>query len=248
MRPRQLATITLCVAVSTSLQLANGKPVFATGFGSGGCASAGGGDTTGISATNSCGLPPPASPTPQDNGPGIAGPAVGPSLGSPCIPTQKLPGVGNPGRKVPSDQYIIISPAITGNPGAGLTASGTIHSALPIGSPDGPHDVAVPPEPVKTAGQQNGDAAAAAQGIANEYNADQPRSKTPSLLELSISRRARYKGSSARSTPPPTSTCQKARLYPAQWPRRRTPPRGHSSSLSISTLELSCTTSSESAR
>jgi hypothetical protein len=67
----------------------------------------------------------------------------------------------------------VISPAITGNPETGLTASGTIHSPLPIGSPRGPQDVAVPPQAVKTAAQQNADAAAEAQAIASEFNAYQ---------------------------------------------------------------------------
>lgn len=89
-------------------------------------------------------------------------------MGSSCIVTERVPpGVTTP----PSHDYVTLTPAVAGDPATGLTASGTIHSSLPIGSPTGPQDVAVPPEPVKTAAQLNADAAAEAQAIAAQFNA-----------------------------------------------------------------------------
>lgn len=149
----------------TSAQAAGGR-------GGDGCAGIGGGNTTGIGAALGCGLPPPAAPTPQNNGTGVFGTSNGPALGSACIPTKQLPTSGG-NSTAPSNKYVVISPAIAGNPEAGLTATGTIHSPLPIGSPTGPLDVAVPPAAVKTAAQQNADAAAEAQGIADQFNAYQ---------------------------------------------------------------------------
>ena len=144
----------------------------AGGRGGNGCAGIGGGDTSGIGAALACGLPPPSSPTTQDNGNGVAGGPTGPALGSDCIATERLPSRTG-GGAAPSNQYIEISPALTGSPEAGLIATGTIHSPLPIGSPNGPHDVAVPPQPVRTAAQQNLDWAAEAQSIADQINAYQ---------------------------------------------------------------------------
>ena len=69
--------------------------------------------------------------------------------------------------------YVTVVPAVAGNPLAGLVASATIQSPLPIGSPTGPTSVAVPAEPVKTAAQQNADYLASAQGIADQLNAYQ---------------------------------------------------------------------------
>ncbi|HEY7927921.1 MAG TPA: hypothetical protein VIG86_10970, partial [Candidatus Dormibacteraeota bacterium] len=105
----------------------------ATGVGAGGCAGIGGGNATGIGAALGCGLPPPAAPTPQDNGSGIFGASTGPPLGSKCIATTLLPTSGGNGA-TPSNEYVVISPAVLGNPETGLTTSGTIHSPLPIGS------------------------------------------------------------------------------------------------------------------
>lgn len=137
-----------------------------------GCTGIGGGNTSGIGAALGCGLPPPAASTPQDNGNGVFGAPSGPPLGSKCLPTTLLPTSGGNGT-TPSHEYVVISPAVAGNPEAGLTTSGTIHSPLPVGSPTGSHDVAVPPEAVKTAAQQNAAAAAEAQGIADAFNAYQ---------------------------------------------------------------------------
>ncbi len=140
------------------------------GRGDGGCAGAGGGGTGGIGAQLGCGLPPPAALAPQDNGPGVFGPPTGPPLGSPCLETELIPsGTGNPGG-APSHEYVSLTPAVNGNPETGLTATATIHSPLPIGSPTGPSDVTVPPEHVETAAQLNADAAAEAKGIADQFN------------------------------------------------------------------------------
>lgn len=152
--------------------LSSVHPAYATGLGEGGCAGAGGGGADGIGAALACGLPPPAAPTAQDNGNGISTPANGPALGDDCIPTKRL--VANPGiGTARSNQYIEINPALAGDPQTGLVATGVIHSPLPIGSPRGPHDVAIPAQPVKTAAQQNADAAAESQGIADQFNAYQ---------------------------------------------------------------------------
>ena len=159
-----LSLVTMAIAPGTAV--ANGNRASA------GCAGAGGGDTSGIGAALACGLPPPAAPTAQDSGNGTSAPPGGPALGDDCIVTKRLvtnPGVGN----ARSHQYIEISPALAGNPQTGLVATGTIHSPLPIGSPKGPHDVAIPPQSVKTAAQQNADAATEAQGIADQFNAYQ---------------------------------------------------------------------------
>lgn len=139
-----------------------------------GCAGSGGGGTTGIGATLSCGLPPPSAPTPQNDGNGILGASSGPPLGSKCIATTKLPnGTVDPTTGSPSHEYVTLAPSVSGNPETGLLATATIDSPLPIGSPTGPMQVAVPAEPVKTAAQQNADAAAEAQGIAAQLNAYQ---------------------------------------------------------------------------
>jgi hypothetical protein len=73
----------------------------------------------------------------------------------------------------PSHDYVNLTPAVAGNPETGLAATATIRSPLPVGSSSGPHDVAVPAEAVKTAAQLNADAAAEAQGIADQFNAYQ---------------------------------------------------------------------------
>jgi hypothetical protein len=169
------AACTIVVALSaisgrTSAHAAGGR-------GGDGCAGIGGGNATGIGAALGCGLPPPAAPTPQDNGSGIFGASTGPPLGSKCIATTLLPTSGGNGA-TPSNEYVVISPTVAGNPETGLTTSGTIHSPLPIGSPTGPQDVAVPSEAVKTAAQQNAAAAAEAQGIADEFNAYQQQQIT----------------------------------------------------------------------
>jgi hypothetical protein len=104
----------------------------------------------------------------------VLGPSTGPPLGSKCIATEQLPGgTADPTGGAPSHEYVSLAPAVSGDPETGVTASGTIRSPLPIGSPTGPYDVAVPPEPVKTAAQLNADAAAEAQGIADQFNAYQ---------------------------------------------------------------------------
>ena len=169
---RKALAVAVCAALITLACLAEEQVAGATGVGAGGCAGIGGGNTAGIGAALGCGLPPPAAPTPQNNGSGVFSGSAGPPLGSKCLPTKQLPTSGGNGT-APSNQYVVISPAITGNPEAGLTATGSIHSPLPIGSPSGPQDVAVPPEAVKTAAQQNADAAVEAQGIADEFNAYQ---------------------------------------------------------------------------
>lgn len=144
------------------------------GRGPNGCAGSGGGGTAGIGATLSCGLPPPSAPTPQNDGNGILGTSSGPPLGSKCIATTKLPnGTVDPTTGSPSHEYVTLAPSVSGNPETGLIATATIDSPLPIGSPTGPTHVAVPAEPVKTAAQQNADAAAEAQGIAAQLNAYQ---------------------------------------------------------------------------
>jgi hypothetical protein len=164
----------LCGLSLLYLQALSPTIVSATGFGAGGCGGSGGGGTAGIGATLGCGLPPPAAPTPQDDGPGVLGASAGPPLGSSCIPTQQVPlGVVDPTTGTASRDYVTLAPSVTGNPETGLTASATIQSPLPIGSPSGPTSVAVPAEPVKTAAEQNADLNAAAQGIADELNAYQ---------------------------------------------------------------------------
>lgn len=157
--------ILVCLSINPQPALAVG------GRGVAGCAGAGGGGTGGIGDALACGLPPPAAPAPQDNGPGVLSQPSGPPVGSKCIATEQLPLGGPTG--VPSHEYVSLTPAVSGNPETGLTASGTIHSPLPIGSPTGPQDVAVPPQPVKTAAQLNADAAAEAQAIAAQFNAYQ---------------------------------------------------------------------------
>jgi len=138
-----------------------------------GCDGGGGGGTAGIGATLACGLPPPSAPTPQNDGNGVLGASPGLPLGSKCIATKRLPiGTVN-STTVPSPDYVTLAPSVAGNPETGLTATATIQSPLPIGSPTGPLQVSVPAEPVKTAAQQNADAAAEAQGIADELNAYQ---------------------------------------------------------------------------
>ncbi len=98
----------------------------------------------------------------------------GPPLGSSCIPTKRLPvGVIDPSSGTPNRDYITVIPSVTGNPATGLSATATIQSPVPIGSPRGPTSVAVPAEPVKTAAQQNADYYASAQGIADQLNAYQ---------------------------------------------------------------------------
>ncbi len=95
-------------------------------------------------------------------------------LGSPCIVTQQIPvGVIDPTNGAASRHYVTLAPLLAGNPESGLTATATIASPLPIGSPDGPTSVRVPAEPVETAAQQNADFFAAGQGIADELNAFQ---------------------------------------------------------------------------
>ena len=179
MRRLRPPALVACLAVIAFAQLSQSEVAHATGFGAGGCAGAGGGGTAGIGAALGCGLPPPAAPTPQDNGTGVSGPSTGPPIGSKCIPTTPLPsGGGGPSGGLPSNAYVVISPAIAGDPSTGLTASGTIHSPLPIGSPDGPQDLPVPALTVKTAAQQNADYAAAAQGIADQFNAYQQQQIT----------------------------------------------------------------------
>ena len=150
------------------------KSAGAYGRDAGGCGGAGGGGTAGIGATLGCGLPPPAAPTPQDNGNGVLSASAGPPLGSSCIPTQKLPnGVVDPAAGNSARNYLTLAPSITGNPEAGVTAAATIQSPLPIGSPSGPTSISVPPTQIKTAAQQNADSQAAAQGIADQLNAYQ---------------------------------------------------------------------------
>ncbi len=104
----------------------------------------------------------------------MLGAAAGPPLGSRCIATKQIPtGVVDPTTGSASRDYVTLAPSVTGNPETGLIATATIQSPLPIGSPSGPTAVSVPAEPVKTAAQQNADASAAAQGIADELNAYQ---------------------------------------------------------------------------
>ena len=118
-----------------------------------------------------CGLPPPSASTPQNDGNGILGASTTPPLGSKCIATTKLPnGTVDPTTGSPTPEYVTLAPSVVGNPATGLTATATIDSPLPIGSPAGPLQVAVPAEPVKTAAEQNSDAAAEAQGIAAQLN------------------------------------------------------------------------------
>ena len=139
-----------------------------------GCGGGGGGDTAGIGAALACGLPPPAAPTPQDSGNGVVPASGGPPLGSSCIPTKRLPvGVTDPTTGTTNRDYITVVPLVTGNPATGLSATATIQSPVPIGSPKGPTTVAVPAEPVKTAAQQNADYYSSAQGIADQLNAYQ---------------------------------------------------------------------------
>lgn len=69
--------------------------------------------------------------------------------------------------------YLTLAPSVTGNPESGVTATATIQSPLPIGSPNGPTTVAVPAAPIQTAAQQNADSLAAAQGVADQLNAYQ---------------------------------------------------------------------------
>jgi hypothetical protein len=168
--------IRVALALATvGLLFAGPQPVFAVdGRGDSGCSGAGGGDTTGIGAALACGLPPPSAPSQQDNGSGVLSAGTGPALGSKCIPTEQIPTpIGDPTTGKPSHEYIALAPAVAGDPRTGLTASATISSALPIGSPTGPHQVSVPAQPVTTAAQQNADAAAEAQGIADQFNAYQ---------------------------------------------------------------------------
>jgi hypothetical protein len=152
-------------------EIATAPGTGATGIGAGGCAGSGGGGTVGIGAALACGLPPPAAPTPQDNGAGVLQGGEGPPVGSPCIPSERVPVGVDP--SAPSRTYVVLAPYLAGAPGSSLAASGAIHSPLPIGSPNGPRDVAVPAQPVKTAAQQNADAAAEASGIADQFNAFQ---------------------------------------------------------------------------
>jgi len=162
--------------VSTALAPLMGYQSVTAGYGrgAGGCGGAGGGGTTGIGATLACGLPPPAAPTPQNDGSGVLGASPALPLGSKCIATNQLPtGTINSTTGVPSHDYVTLAPLVTGNPETGLTATATIQSPLPIGSPPGPLQVPFPAEPVKTAAEQNADAAAEAQGIADELNAFQ---------------------------------------------------------------------------
>jgi hypothetical protein len=177
---RRAALMTIGVAVVVLLGPGSVQSSANGGRGSIGCSGIGGGNTSGIGAAIGCGLPPPSASTPQDNGSGVFSGSPGPPLGSKCIPTKQLPTSGGNGN-TPSNEYVVISPALAGNPEAGLTASGSIHSPLPIGSPSGPHDVAVPPEAVKTAAQQNADAAAEAQGIADQFNAYQQQQISAAL-------------------------------------------------------------------
>jgi hypothetical protein len=168
------AVLTLLVIALMSV------PVHAAGSRSGnGCGGAGGGGTTGIGAALGCGLPPPSAPTPQDDGSGVLGAPTGPPLGSKCISTHEVPvGTVDPSTGVASHEYVTLAPSVSGNPATGLTATATIQSPLPIGSPSGPTSVAVPAEPIKTAAQQNADAAVEAQGIADQLNAYQQQEIT----------------------------------------------------------------------
>ena len=160
--------------VSASISIGGRTADAVAGRTGSGCAGSGGGGTAGIGATLSCGLPPPSAPTPQNDGNGILGTSSGPPLGSKCIATTKLPnGTVDPTTGSPSHEYVTLAPSVSGNPETGLIATATIDSPLPIGSPTGPMHVAVPAEPVKTAAQQNADAAAEAQGIAAQLNAYQ---------------------------------------------------------------------------
>ena len=162
-----LAGVAVCCSTAVMAQASGNR-------GGGGCAGVGGGDATGIGAALACGLPPPAAATPQYNGPGVLSTGDGLPLGSKCVETQQLPtGTTGASGNAPSHEYVNLTPSVSGNPETGLTANGSIHSPLPIGSPSGPHDVAVPPQPVKTAAQQNAAAAAEAQGIADQFNAYQ---------------------------------------------------------------------------
>ncbi len=172
--------VRMTVAVATALLVVTTgctivTPVSANGArGVTGCAGAGGGGTAGIGATLGCGLPPPAAPTPQDNGNGVLATSTGPPLGSKCIATKQLTtGTVDPNVGMRTRDYVTVAPSLTGNPETGLTATATIQSPLPIGSPNGPRVVSVPAQPVKTAAQQNADALASAQGMADQYNAYQ---------------------------------------------------------------------------
>ncbi|MDQ6855584.1 MAG: hypothetical protein M3Z57_00750, partial [Candidatus Dormibacteraeota bacterium] len=139
-----------------------------------GCSGSGGGNTLGIGATLGCGLPPPSAPTAQDDGNGVLATSSGPPLGTVCIPSQQLPtAVVDPTTGSASRNYVTVAPSLAGNPATGLIATATIQSPLPIGSPTGPTTVAVPPEAVKTAAQQNADYSTTAQGIADQLNAYQ---------------------------------------------------------------------------
>ena len=171
---RRLLVFAVCTAISLLVQSAQNTPAFATGFGAGGCGGAGGGGTAGIGATLACGLPPPSAPTPQDDGNGVLGAAAGPPIGSKCITTKQLPlGAIDPTTGTASRDYVTLAPSVSGNPQTGLIATATIQSPLPIGSPNGPLQVSVPAESVKTAAQLNADAAVEAQGIADQLNAYQ---------------------------------------------------------------------------
>jgi hypothetical protein len=104
----------------------------------------------------------------------VLGASNGPPLGSRCIPTKRLPpGVIDPTTGSDSRDYVVVAPSVAGNPETGLTATATVQSPVPIGSPRGPRQVAVPAEAVKTAAQLNADAAAEAQGLADQLNAYQ---------------------------------------------------------------------------
>ncbi|PZR78162.1 MAG: hypothetical protein DLM65_13910 [Candidatus Aeolococcus gillhamiae] len=80
-------------------------------------------------------------------------------------------GTVDPNVGLRTREYVTVAPSIAGNPETGLTATVTIQSPLPIGSPNGPRVVSVPAQLVKTAAQQNADELAAAQGMADQYNA-----------------------------------------------------------------------------
>src|ERR1700676_5520987 len=97
MNGRAWLVVAVCAAMSVLVETGDVQTAYATGFGAGGCGGSGGGGTAGIGASLACGLPPPAAPTPQNDGSGILGVAPGPPLDSRCIATKRLPtGVIDP--------------------------------------------------------------------------------------------------------------------------------------------------------
>lgn len=141
------------------------------GRGFDGCAGNGGGDTTAIDAALACGLPPPAAATTQNTGDGSYAATGQPLIGSQCIPATSAPMPPDPDIGSRGRQYIELTPALSGNPSSGLTATATLVSPVPIGSPWGPRTLSVSPVPVQTAAQLNSEAQAEAVAIAATYNA-----------------------------------------------------------------------------